>query len=95
MRDGMKAASNLFRRETRLHRGGFLMHGLTLVFLGLALAADPIELPKDVQEIRAREFAMPLHVVLGLEDGYERVCLFVSDNRGRTWKHDRDYKPTD
>ena len=31
-----------------LHRGGCYMHGFALVLLGLALPADPIELPRDV-----------------------------------------------
>ena len=40
------------------------MHGLALMVLGLTVATDPTELPKDVWECPTRMFAMPLAVFL-------------------------------
>jgi hypothetical protein len=71
------------------------MYGFMLAFLGLALAADPIELPKDVAEIQTRDFAMPLRFNANVLAKIEKVRLFVSEDRGKTWKHEKDYKRTD
>jgi hypothetical protein len=71
------------------------MHGFVLAFLGLALAADPLELPKDVYEIPTRMFAMPLRVNPDRRDKIEKIRLFVSEDRGKTWKQKKDYKPSD
>jgi hypothetical protein len=71
------------------------MHGFALAFLGLALSADLIELPKDVHEIRTRQFAMPLRFDPDRRAKIEKVRLFVSADQGKTWKHKKDYKPRD
>ncbi len=71
------------------------MHGFTLAFFGLTLAADPLELPKDVQEIQTRRFAMPIGIDPDRRDEIEKIRFFVSEDQGKTWKHKRDYKPTD
>ena len=71
------------------------MHGFALAFLGLTLAADPIELPKDTYEIPTRQFAMPLRVDPDRADQIEKIRLFVSEDRGKTWRHKKDYKLSD
>src|SRR5204863_3071072 len=63
--------------------------------LGLALAAEPIELAKDVWEIQARQLVMALRLDPDRQRKIERIRLFVSEDRGKTWKHTNDYKPTD
>jgi hypothetical protein len=69
------------------------MHGSALVFLSLALATDPVELQKDVHEIQTRKFAMDLGVPADQRGKINQIRLFVSEDRGKTWKHNRDYKP--
>src|SRR5260370_279399 len=71
------------------------MHGFALLFIGLALAGDPIELPKDVFEVQARAFDIPIQVNPNRRDTIERIRLFVSVDRGKTWKHAQDCQPTD
>jgi hypothetical protein len=71
------------------------MHGFALAFLGLALCADPVELPKDVEEIQSRQFAMPLNFDPSRQDTIQRVRLFVSEDQGKTWKHEKDYRASD
>jgi hypothetical protein len=71
------------------------MHGFALAFLGLAFAADPIELPKDVFEMDARELAFPVVCDPERRDKIARIRLYVSEDRGKTWKHHKDCKPTD
>jgi hypothetical protein len=72
------------------------MHGFAFAFLGLTLAADPIELPKDVHEIQTRQFAMPVGFRPDLDpDKIETIRLFVSEDQGKTWKREKDFKPSD
>src|SRR5690349_6964017 len=71
------------------------MHGFAFTFLGLVLAADRIELPKDVVEVQQRDFAMPLLFDPNRLDTIERVGLFISEDRGKTWKHKQDCKPNE
>ncbi|HEV3257211.1 MAG TPA: hypothetical protein VG013_10050 [Gemmataceae bacterium] len=71
------------------------MHGFALVVLGLGLAADPIKLPRDVEEIQTQEFAMPLRFDPDRQGSVRQVRLYVSVDRGKTWRHEKDYKPTD
>jgi hypothetical protein len=71
------------------------MHGFALVFLGTVLAAGPVDLPKDVFEIQTREFAFPVLCDPKQQDKIARIRLFVSEDRGKTWKHHKDCKPTD
>lgn len=70
------------------------MHGFTLAFLGFALSADAVELRKGEFEIQSRRFAMPLMYQTDKKDNIECTRLFVSEDRGKSWKHEKDYKPT-
>lgn len=71
------------------------MHGLALAFIGLALAGDPIELPRDVEVIQTEQFAMPLLFDAARQAKIKRIRLFVSEDQGKTWQHQQDYQPTD
>jgi hypothetical protein len=71
------------------------MDGFALAFLGLALTTNPLELPKDVYEIQRRRFAMPICVNRDGRDKIEKFRLFVSEDQGKTWKHEKDYKLSD
>lgn len=71
------------------------MHGFALSFLCLALATDPVELPSDTKEIQMRRFVMPFAINPDRKDAILRVRLFVSENRGKTWEHVKDYEPSD
>src|SRR5262245_20217616 len=71
------------------------MQGLALALVGVCLAAEPIELDKDVEEMPTRDFAMPLRLAPDRKERVERIRLFVSEDRGKTWKHEKDYKPSD
>jgi uncharacterized protein (TIGR03067 family) len=71
------------------------MHGLALAFLGLALAADAAESPGEIFEIDTRHFAMPLRFEPSQAAMIERVRLFVSEDRGKTWKALEEYRKTD
>lgn len=53
------------------------------------------ELPKDVYEVQVRQFAMPIGLATNYQDKIETVRLFVSRDQGKTWKHKKDYKPSD
>ncbi|HTU21585.1 MAG TPA: hypothetical protein VMG10_26345 [Gemmataceae bacterium] len=70
------------------------MHGYVLGLLGLVVAADPIEMAKDVYEIRTRQLAMPIRVATNYRDKVTKMRLFVSEDQGKTWKHKKDYKPS-
>lgn len=70
------------------------MHGFALAFLGVSLAGDPIELPKDVYEIPSRRFAMPLRIGPDNREKIEKIRLFVSEDQGKTWKKKKNYKPS-
>ena len=70
------------------------MHGFALMFLGLALSADPVKISRDVTEIQTRRFALPIRYKADQKSKIERVRLFVSQDRGKSWQHEKDYKPT-
>ena len=71
------------------------MHGFALAFLGLALGAEPVELPKDVYEIGERRFVMPVKFDPDRLGEIKRVRVYVSEDRGATWKHVKDVKSGD
>src|SRR6516164_4461490 len=71
------------------------MHGMAFVFLTLAFPSEYSELPSDVEEIHARHFALPLHIDPERKEAIKRIVLYVSEDRGKTWKHSGDYKTTD
>jgi hypothetical protein len=70
------------------------MHGLALALLGLTLSADPVEVAHDVEEINTLRFAFPLMVDPDRREKIERIELYVSTDRGCTWKLHSDSKPT-
>jgi hypothetical protein len=47
-----------------------------------------------VQEVPGRAFVIPLVITPADAAGMERVQLYVSTDRGRTWRHHEDYAPT-
>jgi hypothetical protein len=61
----------------------------------LATGVDPIELASDVHEIQTRQFAMPLKLDPESEHSIKRMRLFVSQDQGKTWKHQNDYDRND
>jgi hypothetical protein len=71
------------------------MHGVAFVFLTLAFPSEFLELPSDVAEMRARHFAMPLQIDSERREKIERIFLYVSEDRGKTWTRKADYKATD
>jgi hypothetical protein len=71
------------------------MHGFALAFLSLSLAADPLELPRDVVVMETRQFTMPIYVDPARHGKMERIRFFISEDQGKTWKHSKDYKPDD
>ncbi len=58
-------------------------------------AHDSVELPNDVYEIETRQFAIPIRSKPDELAKMKKVRLFVSEDRGKSWKHKKDYKPTD
>jgi hypothetical protein len=71
------------------------MHGLALMLLTVTPSLDPAELSRDATEVQSRDFAMPLTLDPDRRDTVKEIRLFVSEDRGKTWKHEKDYKPTD
>lgn len=71
------------------------MNGLPILFLGLALAADPIALPPDVYEMTSREFNIPVTFAENRKADIKRLRLFVSTDIGKTWKHYKDATAAD
>ena len=67
------------------------MHGFVLAFLSLALAGDPMELTRDVIVASTRTFRLPLSG----DDSVDHFRFFVSEDRGKTWTHHKDYKLSD
>jgi hypothetical protein len=67
------------------------MHGLAFTFLGLAFSCEPIELEKGVVEIQTRELTIPLLFDLDKVKQIQGVRLFFSTDRGKTWKHSKDW----
>jgi hypothetical protein len=71
------------------------MQGFVLLFLSLFVDIHPVELPRDLHEIQTQRFAMPIGVANNLHDTIEQIRLFVSEDQGKTWRHKKDYKPSD
>jgi hypothetical protein len=71
------------------------MHALAIAVIALALRTAPVELPRDVVEIQARRFDMPLSVDPDRRDTIKTIRLFVSKDCGKNWEHEKDYKPDD
>ncbi|HEX3315370.1 MAG TPA: hypothetical protein VHR72_10790 [Gemmataceae bacterium] len=70
------------------------MTGLSFALLALFAAAEPADAPTDVVVLRSRNFAMPMSWTQRAEH-YQLVRLFVSDDRGVSWKRVSDHKPGD
>jgi hypothetical protein len=66
------------------------MGGLALA-LGFSLVGNPA-LPKDVIQYPKRDFQIPFNIATNSEK-IEKLRLFVSADRGKTWKHVMDRKP--
>jgi regulation of enolase protein 1 (concanavalin A-like superfamily) len=71
------------------------MHGFMLVVLGSVLSADPVAITRNTMEMDTRRFAMPLLLTEPDKAKSERVRLFVSQDRGKSWQHVKDCKPTE
>jgi hypothetical protein len=68
------------------------MHGFAFALLAVVCASEPIELEKEVVEIQQRELHIPLLFDPEKGKGIERIGLFVSTDRGKTWKHYKDWR---
>ncbi|MDY3561628.1 hypothetical protein R5W23_002907 [Gemmata sp. JC673] len=66
------------------------MHTLALVVFAL-MAAAPVELAADVYEWRERAFGFPIGLGADQRAGISHFRLLVSEDRGRTWRHEGDY----
>src|SRR5262245_5034422 len=72
------------------------MNAFAVAVLGLSLAQDPTKtLPEDVVDIPSRQFAFPLNIQPGRKDGIAVIRLYVSEDRGKTWKQSAEGKPSD
>lgn len=78
------------------------MSAFALALLCLIVPMPPIggvtestELADDVYEIETRDFKMPLQLDPGRKNTINAISLFVSDDRGKSWKHVKDYLPRD
>jgi hypothetical protein len=84
------------------------MHGLALMVLGIvfscdatdqakdiALSSDAIELERGVTEIQSRGFRIPFRIDPARVLKTDHVSLYVSEDRGKTWKRLQDRKPRD
>jgi hypothetical protein len=71
------------------------MYGVALLFLTFCAGTDGAELAKDVIETKYRTFVIPVHVSPEGQKEIKTVRMFVSVDRGKTWKHFKDCKPSD
>jgi hypothetical protein len=71
------------------------MHGLAFALLGLGFVPEPIELSRDVVVVEARQFDFPVEINPEFKGKIKCVRLFASEDKGKTWKHKKDCKPTD
>ena len=85
--DGVLGAEILKPLSAVIDHGGAVLY--------LRKAADPIDLPEDVERIDGRRFSMPLTFGAGASERLASVRLFVSEDRGKSWQPEREYKPTD
>jgi hypothetical protein len=68
------------------------MYGFALLFLTFCAAADGAELPKDVIETKSLTFVIPIQVSAEGQKEIKTLRVFVSLDRGKTWKHFKDCK---
>jgi hypothetical protein len=69
------------------------MHGFALAVLGFGIPTGPVVVPRDVLECPAQSFAMPLRLAPEVQGKVRQIRVFVSQDRGKTWEHYKDYKP--
>jgi hypothetical protein len=74
---------------------GLAMHGVAFVFLTLAFPSEFLELPSDIAEMWARDFALPLRIDTEKREQIEHIVFYVSQDRGKTWTRKGAYKATD
>jgi hypothetical protein len=73
--------------------GGIVMHTAMLTLIGLAISAD--YLPRDVVEIQTRSIAIPVYVDPVRQQNIDSLRLFVSEDRGKTWRRQAECKPSE
>jgi hypothetical protein len=71
------------------------MHIAALLLVGLSISAVPLELERDVHEIQTPKFALPLWIDPRQTEEIAKIRLYVSQDRGKTWKHVSDHMPSD
>ena len=70
------------------------MTAASFALLALFAAAEPADAPKDVVVLRSRSFNFPM-AWDPQSKNIELVRLFVSDDRGTSWRRVSDHKPGD
>jgi Aspartyl protease len=71
------------------------MTAVSFALFALCAVAEPPDVPRDVVVLRSRSFNFPTAWDTQGTKGVELVRLFVSDDRGATWKRVSDHKPGD
>lgn len=69
------------------------MYGITLALLCFGPVADALKLPDDVVVFNQRALAMPVKLTDDRQGKVKELRLFVSDDRGRSWKQAGAYEP--
>jgi hypothetical protein len=80
--------------ERRLTRR-YVMHTVALLWVGLFVPNDLFELERDVIEIETRKFALPFRTPVDQQVRMAKFSMYVSEDRGKTWKHVSDHTPQD
>jgi hypothetical protein len=62
--------------------------------MSFGMAADPVELPDDVLEAKALSFFIPFEANSSVLKAVDTIRLFVSDDKGVSWKYEKDTIPT-
>ncbi|MDY3556528.1 hypothetical protein R5W24_005694 [Gemmata sp. JC717] len=81
-------------RAVRRPPRGLSMPGLAIGILSICAAVVPAKLPSDVFESTTRWFLLPVALDPALKGKAETIRIFVSSDRGKTWKHEQDCKAT-
>jgi hypothetical protein len=83
-----------FTTTTWLDRGESFMYRFAIVFAGLGLFTQQVELPKDVHVLPKKTFQVPIHIEADKRENLELVKIYVSEDRGKTWKLQKEGKST-
>lgn len=68
------------------------MFGFVLALFSLGMIADPTKLPSDVIVHDYRAVKMPISLTAELRGKTKQLRLFVSEDQGKSWKHESDHE---